>query len=441
MAEFSNDFLNKIFNHDLEDVAIICGNKYTYYDLKKEVNKKILELKNYNNIVGILGDFSFDNISLFLACIELKKIIVPFVNKEELNVKINEVGLDVLFDKGNFIKYKVEKNHTLLKLLLKENQSGLILFSSGSTGKPKAIVHSLDQLLNCIKFVNKNNIFILLFLFDHVAGIDVLVKGLSSHSTLVIPKNKNAEEILSLISEFKVNIMPVSPTMLKLIMFSDYNRYDLSSLEVIAYGSEKLDNVILNKLKLIFPKVYFKQNFGTSETFSLETRNHKNKEEYFKIINTCYKIINNELFIKSDTQSLGYLNADNSAFDNEGYFATGDLVEVIHENGEEYIKIIGRNKEIINVGGEKVLPQEVEGIILQIPFIQDCLVYSQKNPITGQSVCAKIVLEQGKTLNSLELKKEIRLFCKDKLANYKIPTKIEIVEKLEFSDRFKKVRR
>ena len=169
------------------------------------------------------------------------------------------------------------------------------------------------------------------------------------------------------------------------------------------------------------------------------------QEGYFKILNCNYKILNNELFLKSKTQSLGYLNADNSVFDEQGYFATGDLVEVIESNGEEYIKIIGRSKEIINVGGEKVLPSEVEGILLEIPYIQDCLVYGESNAITGQSVSVKVVLdsthEESTNLTNAELKKRIRIYCKDRLTAYKIPTKVEIVESLAISQRFKKVRR
>ncbi|EHR0430327.1 long-chain fatty acid--CoA ligase, partial [Campylobacter jejuni] len=308
------------------------------------------------------------------------------------------------------------------------------LFSSGSTGKPKAIIHDLYKIIQNIQFDNKHNVVISLFLPDHVAGIDVLLKTLSSNSTLVIVSKREVGVILKSIELYKVNIMPISPSMLRLILLGEVDKYNLESIEVIAYGSEKIDESILNKIKKLFKNVYIKRNFGTSETFSFKAKNNKNNETYFKILDAKYKIIEGELYLKSNTQSLGYLNADNSVFTDDGYFATGDLVEVINENGEEYIKIIGRNKEIINVGGEKILPQEVEGIIFQIPFIHDCLVY-------GQSVCLKVVLTKEKNINSLELKKEIRLFCKDKLASYKIPTKVDIVESLEVSKRFKKARK
>lgn len=445
MAEFKNVFLNKIFSTGQEQYALIYEEKqYTYEDLSRIVYEKIQLLNFIKNIdlIGIMGDYDINSVALFLACIELNKIIIPFINENEIKNKISETGCDILFkDNKYYLQQEPRKRHDLIQKLIDANKPGLVLFSSGSTGKPKAIVHDLTRILQNINYSDKKNRTIALFLPDHVAGIDVLLKTLSLNSSFIIPNTREPERILKLIELFKVNIMPISPSMLRLLLLGQYDKYDLKSLEVIAYGSERLDDELLYKLKDIFPNVYFKQNFGTSETFSFQTKNHKEKQGFFRILNANYKIIDNELFLKGNTQSLGYLNADNSVFDEDGYFATGDLVEAINENGEEYIKIIGRNKEVINVGGEKVLPQEVEGILMQIPFIQDCLVYGQNNPLMGQSVCVKVVLENRQDITSLELKKEIRMFCKDKLASYKIPTKVEIVDKLAISERFKKIRK
>lgn len=443
MHNFKNIFLRKIFLNKDNNALIYENIIYTYSQLSENVLKNINLLNSTTaNIIGIIGDYDFESISLLLACIELNKIIIPFVDEKEIENKLKEVRCDLVFNNGEIIlKNDGSVNHPLVDRLIKENKSGLILFSSGSTGKPKAIIHDLYKIIQNIQFDNKHNIVISLFLPDHVAGIDVLLKTLSSNSTLVIVSKREVGVILKSIELYKVNIMPISPSMLRLILLGEVDKYNLESIEVIAYGSEKIDESILNKIKKLFKNSYIKQNFGTSETFSFKTKNNKNNETYFKILDAKYKIIEGELYLKSNTQSLGYLNADNSVFTDDGYFATGDLVEVINENGEEYIKIIGRNKEIINVGGEKVLPQEVEGIIFQIPFIQDCLVYGQSNPLTGQSVCLKVVLTKEKNINSLELKKEIRLFYKDKLASYKIPTKVDIVESLEVSKRFKKARK
>ena len=132
---------------------------------------------------------------------------------------------------------------------------------------------------------------------------------------------------------------------------------------------------------------------------------------------------------------MGYLNSSMNSFTDDGWFKTGDLVE---KTDDGYIKIIGRNKEIINVGGEKVLPNEVESMILSIPEIEDVTVYGKENIITGQTVVCDVVLKEE--IKSKEIKIIIRKYCKDKLDKYKIPTKVYIVKKLNFSNRYKKIR-
>ena len=307
--------------------------------------------------------------------------------------------------------------------------------------KPKAIVHNFDNFLETYsnKTYNPTNT-ISVFLPNHIAGIDVLLNVFGSGGTLVIPKSRNPQDILCAMQNYKVEILPTSPTLLRLLLMSEIEQFDLSALKLVVYGSEKMPDSLLYALSQKMPNVRFKQSFGTSETNAIKTKSLPNSD-YFKFVNTDYKIIDNELYLKSKTQTLGYLNADNSAFDKEGYFATGDLVEILNINGEEYLRILGRTKEVINVGGKKVLPQEVENVILELPFIKDCLVYGESNAITGQSVGVKIVENNAECKNNIKLKKQIRLFCKDKLAPFKIPSKVQIVENLAITERFKKVRK
>ena len=212
-------------------------------------------------------------------------------------------------------------------------------------------------------------------------------------------------------------------------------RYDLSSLRMITYGTEAMPESLLLRLKEKFPKTKFLQTFGTSETGIASASSKSSNSTFMKIDdpNLEYKIVDNELWLKSKTQVMGYLNASMDSFE-DGWFKTGDLVEI----EDDYIKIIGRNKEVINVGGEKVIPNEVESLILSIPEVQDAMVYGENNVITGQTVVCDVVLNTN--INAKEAKKIIRKYCKDKIDNYKIPTKILIVQKTNFSDRFKKMR-
>ncbi|MGX3097351.1 AMP-binding protein [Helicobacter sp. 23-1046] len=456
MAKFTHAFLQKIQSHDLVLLALIYENtRYFYGDLVESICEKIALLDSVpsGSCVGVVGDYDLDSIAFLLANLEKGNIIVPLANLDnaEIETKLREGQVDFLYTQGGLEKIQnaQQEKHAIIKSLQSQNANGLILFSSGSTGKPKAIVHNLDSILRAYLGKKPKKMSVLLFLmFDHIGGLNTLFNVLSIGACGVAIKNRKDINALALaIQTHKIFMLPASPSLLNLLLLSEaHKRFDLSALRLITYGTEQMPDNLLQRLKVAFPKVRFHQTFGTSEVGITQTTSFENA---IKLENIAYKIQNGELYLKSNHQALGYLNADNSAFDSDGYFATGDLVESIQINGEEYLKILGRSKEVINVGGEKVLPQEVENVILEIPFIKDCLVYGESNAITGQSVSAKMVLEDSQIAEffgkdsptNIEIKKELRKFCKDKLAPFKIPSKVERVESLEISERFKKIRK
>ena len=435
----NHPFLKKLESYKDLPCLVYKDKSYTYLELLSEVKNALTKLDGIGGVVGIWGDYDLRSVALFLACVEKGMVVVPLLKNEdlkELQDKISQGQIDYLYDGNKFTSYQNgETKHKLINAL--QNQSGLILFSSGSTGKPKAMVHNLDSILSVYLDKKHKAINTILFLmFDHIGGLNTLFNVLAMGACgVAFEERKNVELLAQNIEKYGVALLPASPSLLNLLLISGVkDRYDLSSLRLITYGTERMSDSLLVRLKAEFPRVRFQQTFGTSEVGIAQTTTKGNQ---IKLEGMEYKIINNELYLKSKTRSLGYLNADNSVFDDEGYFATGDLVE---ENAEGYIKIIGRSKELINVGGEKVVPQEVEGVILELDFVQDCLAYAKSNAISGQSVCVKIVLKPSWNFSKPELKKEIRKHCKDKLATYKIPTQVELADNLELSERFKKVR-
>ncbi|MFW2605373.1 ANL family adenylate-forming protein [Aliarcobacter butzleri] len=435
----------KSFNQKKALIFEDISHTYEEFILQIETYKRILnENKISSKVVAILGDYSFYNLALFFALYENKNIIVPITtNIQKIQDEfIQESFCKITIKVGNdeLLIQNLEQNHShdMIEKLITNNNSGLVLFSSGSTGKPKAMIHNLDNLLNSYKDKKEKSMNMLVFLmFDHIGGLNTIFNSLFMGATLIIPKQKDAKNICSLIEKYKIMVLPSSPTFLNLILISgEHEKYDLSSLRMITYGTETMPESLLLKLKNIFPKVKFLQTFGTSET-GISTTSSKSSDSLFmklEDINCEYKIVENELWLRSQTQVLGYLNASMDSFTSDGWFKTGDLVEVLEDG---FLKIIGRSKEVINVGGQKVLPSEVESIILSLDEIDDCMVYGEKNSITGQTVVCDVVLNK----DIENIKKVIRLFCKDKLDAFKIPTKVNIVEKTNFNDRFKKIRR
>jgi acyl-CoA synthetase (AMP-forming)/AMP-acid ligase II len=231
-------------------------------------------------------------------------------------------------------------------------------------------------------------------------------------------------------------VLPTTPTFLRLLLIADaVGRYDLSSLKVITYGTEPMPPSTLTAIREALPWVQFKQTYGLSEVGILPTRSRDSGSVWLKLGDAGFehKIIDGVLWIRSPSAMLGYLNAS-SPFDAGGWFNTQDLVE---KDGE-YIRILGRKSELINVGGEKVHPTEIENVLLQLDNVKDVTVRGQPNPITGEVVAAKITpLVQEE---SDALKRRVREFCRARLERYKTPAIIEVVMEDQHSVRFKKSR-
>ena len=438
--------LDKFKSFNSKNAIVFEDRIYTYEEFIKQIKdyKNILDKHNISSkVVVILGDYSFYNLALFFALYENKNIIVPITSNikkvQDDFIKESFCQTIIKTDEKNLLiqDLKTASSHNMIDNLREKNSSGLILFSSGSTGKPKAMIHNLDTLIDSFKDKKEKSMNMLVFLmFDHIGGLNTVFNALCMGASLIIPKIKDAKTICELIEKYKIMVLPSSPTFLNLILISEeYKNYDLSSLRMITYGTETMPQSLLLKLKEVFPKVKFLQTFGTSETGISTTSSKSSNSLFMKLedINGEYKIVENELWLRSKTQVLGYLNASMDSFTSDGWFKTGDLVEV----DGEYIKIIGRAKEVINVGGQKVLPAEVESMILSIEEISDCMVYAEQNAITGQTVVCDVVLNKEVE----NIKKRVRVFCKDRLDTYKIPTKVNVVDKTNFSDRFKKIRR
>ena len=441
-------FLKKIREVKPQKKAIILSNEeLSYSDLNTKINELYLLIsKSFaeKKVVVISGDYSLNSIALVFALSQHKCVFIPIIsdNESEILKRIEVSKPDYLINSSTLSITDVKNNDSVNNAyyldLFKSSKSGLVLFSSGSTGDPKAMVHDFDNLLGSYLGVNtKNLIFLVFLMFDHIGGLNTMLNILSMGSTMVIPEKREPQLIAALIQKYKVNILPASPTFLNLMNIGGiFENHDLSSLKLVTYGTEPMSENLLSNLKSKLPKARLIQTFGTSETGIIKTKSKTSSSLLIKFEDQDQKvkIVNNELWIKSKTRVLGYINHNNDALTNDGWFKTGDLVE---EKDNGYYRIVGRKSKIINVGGEKVLPIEVENTILELNFILDCTAYAKDNPITGQVVAVKVVVK-SLDIDIKQLKKSIKLYCKKNLERYKVPAEIIISDKINYSSRFKK---
>lgn len=145
------------------------------------------------------------------------------------------------------------------------------------------------------------------------------------------------------------------------------------------------------------------------------------------------KIVQGILWVRAKTAMMGYLNAPD-LFDDEGWLNTQDAVEV----DGEYLRILGRATDLINVGGQKVYPAEIENVLLQLDNVEDVAVFGKAQPMMGQVVAARFKLRTPEAMDAF--KRRMMAFCRERLANYQIPRAVEFTESEQFGTRFKKLR-
>jgi len=446
------DFLLDIWKDERDSQAIVWHREtYTYGWLLDRFlywkTRLADEEVGSGSVVIIEGDFSPNAVALFLALAERRCILVPLTEsvraKKAEFIATAQGEISISIDARDAVTIEKLSNaaiHPFYKQLRDSQHPGLVLFSSGSTGASKAAVHDLTYLLE--KFQVRRRLFrtISFLLYDHIGGVNTMLYTLSNAGCMITVQKRDPDSVLAAIEEFQAELLPTSPTFLNLVLFSEaYKRYDLSSLRTITYGTEPMPEHTLKRLHELFPAVNLQQTYGLSELGIMRAKSKAADSLWVRIGGEGFetRVVDGILQIKARSAMLGYLNAP-SPFTDDGWFNTNDAVEV----DGDYLMILGRKSEIINVGGEKVYPAEVENIIQELDGVSEVTVYGEKNPLTGNIVCANITparaLDDGQ---AKDLVSAIKRHCRQRLQSYKVPLRITIINESQHTERFKKARR
>ena len=414
------------------------GYELYYKDLKNIFIEGIDKI-NSGDVVALIGEFEPKSIATLLVLISKNAILVPLTKETENqhDYFLKESKCQYVFTQNKLTRIinKSKENNPLLDSLRKVNHPGLILFTTGSTGKPKAILHDFVPFISRYKTPRPPLKAVSFLLFDHIGGLNTLLHMLFNLGQIVALKDRRIETVLKTIDKFNVELLPTTPTFLRMMSLYPGIENTLSnSLKIISYGTERMDLPTLENLCNLFPKIDFRQTYGMSELGILRIRSKSKNSLLMKVggegVET--KIKDNILYIKSENKMLGYLNSQ-SPFDKEGWYCTKDVVD---EDQDGYIQIIGRDTDVINIGGLKFLPSEIELECLKMENIKFAKAYGVSNPITGQYLELNIELENNK--NSQEdIKNKVLEKLKSKLPKYMIPSRIKI-SRIKLSHRFKK---
>ena len=443
------DFLKAASAEQPDSDALVWQDQaYSYAWLWNEVDTCVEALDEQGieagSIVSLEADFSPRSVAMLLALVIKDCIIVPLTDsvnhKKPRFREIAEVNWILKItdeDRWDAEATGVETKHELLLRVGGQESPGLILFSSGSTGESKAALHDLAPMLEKFRVLRHSRRAITFLLFDHIGGFNTLMYNLSNGGCTVTINDRSADAVCAAIERHKVELLPTSPTFINLLLVSEaYTKYDLSSLELVTYGTEPMPEKTLKRFNELFPEITLQQTYGLSEVGIMRSKSKASDSLWVKLGGEGFetRVVDGKLEIKAKSAMLGYLNAP-SPFTDDGWFITGDVVEV----DGEYFRILGRESEIINVGGEKVYPAEVEGVLESMDEVEAAIVRAEPHPITGQIVTAVVNLHDTTAAN--DFRKVMRVYCKDKLERFKIPQKVEIADRSLHGERFKKMRK
>ena len=443
------EWLLERFAQSPERIAFIHqGTQMSYNGVLRKIEEFSVRVKLAGIAQGdrvlVLGDYSPEAFCLFFALMLNGSIFVPLTRESvvEVGIALGVCGCDwfVEFppagDEPTIVRRSIAIENVLLSEFTKKAHPGIVLFSSGSTGKPKGILYDFVRIVEKFRQQNRRVIAIPFLMFDHFGGINTILAITSSLGTVVTVTERTVGSICRAIEKYKVELLPTTPSFLTMLMASRLNEhFDLRSLKRISYGTEVMPQSTLDRVHKAFPEVDLMQTYGLSEVGVLRSQSRPDGSLWVRLGGPGFqtKVVEGILWIKSDFAMEGYLNAP-SEFDSEGWFNTRDQVEV----EGEFVRILGRTTDIINVAGQKVYPAEVEDFLLQLDNVLDVAVYGEPHALMGHLVVAKVQLETPEPAD--QLKRRIRVACAGKLTAFKIPSKVIVSHEPLYSVRQKKLR-
>jgi len=323
----------------------------------------------------------------------------------------------------------------------------LIMYTSGTTGRAKGAV-----LPHRKTFWNTFNDSLEL-LFDHEAvslvsipifhsgGLNIItMPTFYIGGTIILQKFWNPEEALKLIQDHKVTHFGAVPTMLQMMLdVPTFDQYDLSSLKGVGIGGAPASRDLLERIRDGMKVPLVIQVFGCTETSVVLSCSNMDKigAAGIPFFHAEVKVLSEdgeevvpgsgevgEICSRGPYVMLGYWNMPEETAEamKDGWFHYGDLATV---DVDGYIYIVDRKKDMIISGGENVYPAEVEKALMEHPKIQDVAVIGIPDVKWGEVGHALVLLENPDDPISVE---DIDAFCEGKLARYKIPKKVTIVE-------------
>lgn len=317
----------------------------------------------------------------------------------------------------------------------------ILLTTSGTTGKPKIAIHSLSALLGRIANVKSESArWLLTFHPASFAGLQVLLTALTSESELVGTSVLTVANLADSLQKYQPSHVSGTPTFWRAVLLVlGHGSRDLP-LKQITIGGETVDQATLDMLRGVFPAARITHIYASTEAgalFAVKDGHAGFPAQWLDqdIEGVGLRIRDGALEVRSPRTMEKYLTDPIAKVRTEdGWIVTGDLVENIGDR----VVFRGRVDEVINVGGAKVSPEEVEAVLLKMPLVKEVRVFGQRNPISGAVVTAEVVVSSGTDEDNA--RQAIYSFAKLHLENFKVPRIVKFVPEISVNSSGKKNR-
>ncbi len=334
----------------------------------------------------------------------------------------------------------------------KENDVAIMLHTSGTTSKPKRVmlthknlICNIESNVKSLNLLNEDICLLALPMFFGYCNTAQFLSHIYVGASMIIydgvflPKH-----FWEIVQEKKVTNFTAVPTMLMMLLSYRYtDNYDVSSMRFICFGGGKMSVEKLEEIIGRFPHIGFIQTYGQTECAPRVTALLPN--DALKKIGSVGKPIpdvslrictdegkiakafeKGEILVKGDNVMKGYYkrNEITKRVKKNSWLYTGDIGYL---DNDGYLFLVGRKKNIIISGGINIYPEEIEQMLMNFPEVKETYVYGIEHEVLGEIPVAKIVVKENQSIDINEVIK----FCKQKLAAYKVPKKIVIVDSIE----------
>jgi acyl-CoA synthetase (AMP-forming)/AMP-acid ligase II len=329
-----------------------------------------------------------------------------------------------------------------------ERRTEWVLLTSGTGGMPKLVLHDLASLIGAIKpLVKVDDTVVWASFYDirRYGGLQIFLRAIVQGTSMILSQaGEPVGAYLARLQKSAVTHISGTPSHWRWALLS--GAANMISPTYVRLSGEIVDQSILDALQATYPRAAISHAFASTEAgvgfdvidgregFSATVIEAQSPNDEVSL-----RIVDGSLQIRSKRIASRYLgNGQPPIVGPEGFVDTGDIVEL---RGDRYY-FAGRREGVINVGGQKIFPEEVENVINSHPEVQMSLVHGRRNPMMGALVVADVVLESTSTNRSRkELAAEILSRCREALPAYKVPVKVSFVQSLDVSTAGKLLRR